>query len=116
MYPVHFGMASSKEEKEEYKVWMEPVTHFYSKGMATAKDGAVSKVSRETTLAVFDRATVTWSHLAVDCLANGRFCCAFARIDAYNYSTVGRLGNISRRFGRGPRVFPMDTFYTFAIR
>lgn len=45
VYPVHFGMASTEEEREEYKRWMEPVTHVYSKGMATPKDGAVSKAS-----------------------------------------------------------------------
>lgn len=37
-------MASTEAELEEYKGWMEPVTHVYSKGMATPQEGAISKV------------------------------------------------------------------------
>lgn len=44
VYPVHFGMASTAVEREAYKSWMEPVTHVYSKGMATNQEPAVSKV------------------------------------------------------------------------
>ncbi|CAM9212422.1 unnamed protein product, partial [Hapterophycus canaliculatus] len=43
VYPEHFGMATSEEERLEYKRWMEPVTHVYSKGMATPIEDAVSK-------------------------------------------------------------------------
>lgn len=45
VYPEHFGMAATEAERSEFKKFMEPVTHVYSKGMATAAEGAVSKVS-----------------------------------------------------------------------
>lgn len=45
VYPEHFGMASTEAERAEYMHWMEPVTHVYSKGMATPQEGAVSKAS-----------------------------------------------------------------------
>lgn len=45
MYPEHLGMAETDEERSEFKRWMEPVTHVYSKGMATPVEGAVSKAS-----------------------------------------------------------------------
>ncbi len=45
VYPEWFGMASTEEDKAEFKKWMEPVTHVYSKGMATPVEGAVSKAS-----------------------------------------------------------------------
>lgn len=48
VYPVHFGMADTEEEREGYKQWMEPVTHVYSKGMATPQEAAVSKVQTTT--------------------------------------------------------------------
>lgn len=38
-------MASTEEGREEFKAWMEPITHMYSKGMATVQESAVSKVS-----------------------------------------------------------------------
>lgn len=38
-------MASTDEERAEFKRWMEPVTHVYSKGMATPLEPAVSKAS-----------------------------------------------------------------------
>lgn len=44
VYPEHFGMATTQAERSEFKAFMEPVTHVYSKGMATAAEGAVSKV------------------------------------------------------------------------
>ncbi|CAM9123949.1 unnamed protein product [Ectocarpus sp. 12 AP-2014] len=43
VYPEHLGMAETEEERSEFKRWMEPVTHVYSKGMATPAEGAVSK-------------------------------------------------------------------------
>lgn len=45
VYPEWFGMATTEESKAEFKKWMEPVTHVYSKGMATPVEGAVSKAS-----------------------------------------------------------------------
>lgn len=45
VYPNHFGMASTEAEGQEARRWMEPVTHVYSKGMATLQEGAVSKAS-----------------------------------------------------------------------
>lgn len=45
VYPEHFGMATTEAERSEFKKLMEPVTHVYSKGMATPAEGAVSKVS-----------------------------------------------------------------------
>lgn len=38
-------MASTEAERAEFKRWMEPVTHVYSKGMATPNEPAVSKAS-----------------------------------------------------------------------
>ena len=38
-------MASTEAERAEFKRWMEPVTHVYSKGMATPQEPAVSKAS-----------------------------------------------------------------------
>lgn len=45
IYPEHFGMASTEAGRAEFKSWMEPVTHVYSKGMATPQEPAVSKAS-----------------------------------------------------------------------
>lgn len=44
VYPEHFGMATTEAARSEFKKYMEPVTHVYSKGMATGAQAAVSKV------------------------------------------------------------------------
>eukprot|EP00903_Cladosiphon_okamuranus_P005729 g5686.t1 len=43
VYPEWFEMGTSEDDRSEFKRWMEPVTHVYSKGMATLAEGAVSK-------------------------------------------------------------------------
>eukprot|EP00752_Nemacystus_decipiens_P003907 g3584.t1 len=43
VYPEWFGMGTTEEDRSDFKKWMEPVTHVYSKGMATLAEGAVSK-------------------------------------------------------------------------
>lgn len=45
VYPEWFGMGTTDSDRSEFKSWMEPVTHVYSKGMATLAEGAVSKAS-----------------------------------------------------------------------
>lgn len=45
VYPEWFGMGTSEDEQSKFKRWMEPVTHVYSKGMATLAEGAVSQAS-----------------------------------------------------------------------
>lgn len=45
VYPEWFGMGTSEANRSEFKRWMEPVTHVYSKGMATVVENAISMVS-----------------------------------------------------------------------
>ncbi|CAM9374267.1 unnamed protein product [Choristocarpus tenellus] len=44
IYPVHFGMEEDGSHKADYPKWMEPVSHYYSKGMGK---GDFSEMTKE---------------------------------------------------------------------